>query len=99
VGLFGIDDQPGMLNLLTPDVVAAAATEIQRGIRISRDWPRDKRSFPTNGRKVFEHWNEHHPSVPMNDDDQIKSTWVRGASIVRGVRLRISLQGHSTILS
>ncbi|KAJ5628634.1 hypothetical protein N7490_010862 [Penicillium lividum] len=68
-GLFGPDDQLGMLNLLTPDVVAAAAKEIQKGIRISLDWPLDKPSFPTDERRVFEHRIVHHPSVPMNDDE------------------------------
>ncbi|KAJ5287224.1 hypothetical protein N7478_002910 [Penicillium angulare] len=68
-GLFGADDQLGMLNLLTPDVVAAAATEIKQGIRISLDYPLDKPSFPTNDRKIFQHRIVHHPSVPMNDDE------------------------------
>lgn len=68
-GLFGKDDQLGMLNLLTPEVVASAAAEIKHGIRISLDWPMDKPGFPTGGRKRFHHRVIHHPEIPMNDDE------------------------------
>lgn len=68
-GLFGQDDQLGMLNLLTPEVVAAAAAEIKHGIRISLDWPLNKPGIPTDGRKLFHHRIIHHPDIPMNDDE------------------------------
>lgn len=73
-GLWGKDDQLGMLNLLTPEVVAASAREIQQGIRISLDWPLDKPAFPTDGRKRFEHRIIYHPDVPMNDDEVYMNT-------------------------
>ncbi|KAJ5682797.1 hypothetical protein N7462_005962 [Penicillium macrosclerotiorum] len=73
-GLWGRDDQLGMLNLLTPEVVAASAREIQRGIRISLDWPFDKPMFPTDGRKRFEHRIIPHADVPMNDDEVYLNT-------------------------
>lgn len=73
-GLFGEDDQLGMLNLLTPEVVASAALEIKNGIRISLDMPFDKPSFPTEGRKKFEHRILHFPDVPMNDDEVYMNT-------------------------
>ena len=68
-GLFGTDDQLGMLNLITPETITAAATEIKQGIRVSLDYPLDKPSFPPDGRKRFQHRIVHHPSVPMNDDE------------------------------
>ncbi|KAJ5921254.1 hypothetical protein N7466_009580 [Penicillium verhagenii] len=79
-GLFGANDQLGMLNHLTPEVVAAAATEIQTGIRVSLDWPLDRPSCPTDERRVFEHRIVHYADVPMNDDEvhmntQSSSQW------------------------
>jgi hypothetical protein len=71
-GLFGEDDELGMLNLLTPEVVKAAATEIQSGTRFALDWPLNKPSFPTGGRSQFGHQIEHHDGsdglTVMNDD-------------------------------
>ena len=52
---FGNNDQLGTLNLLTPDVVAAAAREIVSGVRVSLDWPLDKPSYPSYGRQPFKH--------------------------------------------
>jgi hypothetical protein len=57
-----------MLNLLTPEVVAHAATEIKEGLRISLDWPLDKPSFPTFGRQQFEHKILNKAPMVMNDD-------------------------------
>jgi hypothetical protein len=68
-GLFGPNDQLGMLNLLTPEVIASAAKEIQQGLRVSLDWPLDKPSYPTFTRKQFEHRIIHEEKTPMNDDE------------------------------
>ncbi|KAK1037961.1 hypothetical protein LTS16_012413 [Friedmanniomyces endolithicus] len=38
---YGKDDQLGTLNRLTDDIVKAASSEIQTGIRIGLDWPLD----------------------------------------------------------
>ncbi|KAL2209216.1 hypothetical protein CC79DRAFT_1341532 [Sarocladium strictum] len=67
-GLWGPDNELGMLNLLTPEVVAHAATEIKEGLRISLDWPLDKPSFPTFGRQQFEHKILNKAPMVMNDD-------------------------------
>lgn len=67
-GLWGPDNELGMLNHLTPAVVAYAATEIKEGIRISLDWPLDKPSFPTFGRQQFEHKIINKAPMVMNDD-------------------------------
>ncbi|KAM5344380.1 hypothetical protein ACJ41O_012917 [Fusarium nematophilum] len=67
-GLWGPDDQLGMLNLLTPETVAAASAEIKEGIRISLDWPLDKPSHPTFARQRFEHRILNKTPMIMNDD-------------------------------
>lgn len=54
-GRFGAADQLGMLNLLTPRVVAAAAKEIVSGVRISLDWPLNKPSLSCYGRDPYVH--------------------------------------------
>lgn len=68
-GLFGPNDELGMLNLITPETVKAAATsEIRCGIRVSLDWPLDKPKVPTFGRQIFQHQILPSQSVTMNDD-------------------------------
>ena len=69
-GLFGTNDELGMLNLLTPDVVAAAARDIKSGVRISLDWLLDKPLYPTYGRAPFQHKisRRGESGRPVNDD-------------------------------
>ncbi|SCN87937.1 uncharacterized protein FFFS_03170 [Fusarium fujikuroi] len=67
-GLWGPDDQLGRLNLLTPETVRAAASEIREGIRISLDWPLDKLSHPPFGRQALEHRILNKAPMTMNDD-------------------------------
>ncbi|KAJ5769832.1 uncharacterized protein N7511_001883 [Penicillium nucicola] len=52
-GRFGKDDQLGTLNLLTPQRVVKAATEIRTGVRISLDWPLSMPSHPSFNRDPF----------------------------------------------
>jgi hypothetical protein len=54
-GRFGLDDQLGMLNLLTPSVVSRAAEEIKTGIRVSLDWPLTMPKYPIFGRPQVKH--------------------------------------------
>lgn len=54
-GRFGPNDQLGMLNLLTPEVVTEAAKEIRTGVRVSLDWPLDKPYAPSFGRQRLSH--------------------------------------------
>jgi len=51
----GKRDQLGTLNFLTKEVVREAATEIQTGFRLSLDLPLDLPTYPSFGRKSFEH--------------------------------------------
>lgn len=67
-GRFGENDQLGMLNLLTPPVVAAAAQEIRSGVRISLDWGFDKPSYPSYGRDRFKHEIRQRGDRVVNDD-------------------------------
>ena len=69
-GLFGPEDELGMLNLLTPDVVAAAAREIQSGVRISLDLSLDQPPFPSFDRAPFKHEIRRRGADgrPVNDD-------------------------------
>ena len=81
-GRFGSADQLGMLNLLTPTVVAAAAKEIVSGVRISLDWPLDRPVYPCFGRDQFKHEIRQRGASNrvVNDDiltfnTQISSQW------------------------
>lgn len=67
-GLFGEKDQMGMLNLLTPETVKAAAKEIQEGLRISLDWDLNKPTHPFFGRQVFYHHIHSKAPRTVNDD-------------------------------
>ncbi len=67
-GLFGANDQLGMLNLLTPATVAAAAQEIREGVRVNLAYPLDKPSAPTFERQTFQHEVLNRAPMIMNDD-------------------------------
>jgi hypothetical protein len=54
-GLYGMDDELGTLNLLTPDVVAEAAREVQTGVRIGLDLPINYIAEPSHGRQKLTH--------------------------------------------
>ncbi|KAH8882034.1 hypothetical protein GQ53DRAFT_798986 [Thozetella sp. PMI_491] len=74
-GLFGENDQLGRLNLLTPEVVkAAATTEIQTGTRVSLDWELGKPSAPLFGRRPFHHAIVNKAPKAENDDELYLNT-------------------------
>jgi hypothetical protein len=79
-GRFGRSDQLGMLNLLTPNTILAAAKEIRTGARISLDWPLNKPSHPSFGRNPFKQEIRHKSPRIINDDilefnTQCSSQW------------------------
>lgn len=79
-GLFGNNDQLGMLNLITPETTSEAAKEIVEGIRISTDLPLDKFSTPAFGRQPFQQKIHHQVPRTVNDDiltfnTQASSQW------------------------
>ncbi|CAG9989289.1 unnamed protein product [Clonostachys byssicola] len=79
-GLWGPDDQLGMLNLLTPEVTAAAAREIVDGGRVSVNLPLGHLTPPCFGRAPLEHkiWQKT-PRIVFDDslsiNTQSSSQW------------------------
>jgi hypothetical protein len=67
-GLFGTNDQLGMLNRLTPENTLAATKEIVHGIRISTDLALDKPSAPCFNRVPFHQKIHHKAPRTVNDD-------------------------------
>ncbi|KAK5995470.1 hypothetical protein PT974_03878 [Cladobotryum mycophilum] len=67
-GLFGEDDQLGMLNLLTPETTINAAREIIDGTRVSTDLPIGRVSKPFWGRPALHHTIKKWEPVTINDD-------------------------------
>lgn len=53
--IWGPDDQLGTLNLLTEEVVAAAAKEIKSGKSFGLDWPLNLSHVPKNFRERLKH--------------------------------------------
>ncbi|KAH8659767.1 putative cyclase-domain-containing protein [Xylariales sp. PMI_506] len=79
-GRFGDKDELGMLNLLTPEVVAEAAKEIKTGVRVSLDWPMNMPSYPSFNRNPFKQDLIHRTPNCINDDiltfnTQCSSQW------------------------
>ena len=77
-GLYGPNDQLGMLNQLTPERVKAAAQEIQEGVRISTDLHLDALVKPFFGRVPVTH--NIHKKVHTNDctvqfNTQVSTQW------------------------
>ncbi|KAK4893792.1 hypothetical protein LTR27_007817 [Elasticomyces elasticus] len=68
-GLYGKDDELGTLNRLTDDIVKAASSEIQTGVRIGLDWPLDaQKDLPFFGRQAFHKEVYQKPPRIVNDD-------------------------------
>lgn len=68
-GLFGPNNDLGMLNLLTPETVRQAATEeIRDGVRFSLDLPLDRLKYPSFGRNPFQHQLVNKAPRIVNDD-------------------------------
>lgn len=79
-GLFGKLDELGMLNLLTSETTAAAAKEIESGLRVSIDWPLDRMTPPCFARAAFQQSIKNKAPRSVNDDSlafntQISSQW------------------------
>ncbi|KIX00108.1 uncharacterized protein Z518_10245 [Rhinocladiella mackenziei CBS 650.93] len=79
-GLFGDGNELGMLNLLTPAVVAQAGKEIRDGVRISLDWDLNQPEIPNFNRQPFRSEMIHKHPRSVNDDiltfnTQCSSQW------------------------
>lgn len=75
-GLFGKDDECGMLNRLTPEVVNKASHEIKDGTRIPTDLPLDFMSKPCFGRAPFQQKIKNKAPRSVNDDTLIFNTQI-----------------------
>ncbi|KAJ5125142.1 hypothetical protein N7526_007319 [Penicillium atrosanguineum] len=73
-GLFGDQDEIGMLNRLTPENTTAAAREIVEGVRVSTDWNLNSMATPCFGRSAFEHTVKNKAPRPVNDDVLVFNT-------------------------
>lgn len=67
-GLFGKEDQLGRLNLITPETVKHAVSEIQEGTRVSLDWQFDRPSYPAFGRQRFQQKLINYAPRSINDE-------------------------------
>ncbi|KAE8150190.1 hypothetical protein BDV25DRAFT_115382 [Aspergillus avenaceus] len=80
-GLFGPNNELGMLNLLTPETVRQAASEeIRTGIRFSLDLPLNRLQFPSFGRNAFAQELVNKAPRVVNDDiltfnTQVATQW------------------------
>lgn len=67
-GLFGDDDQCGMLNLLTSDNTVHASKEIMDGTRVSTDWTLTDMTPPSFGRPSLKHKINYLAPLIVNDE-------------------------------
>ncbi|KIX05615.1 uncharacterized protein Z518_03587 [Rhinocladiella mackenziei CBS 650.93] len=98
-GLFGSQDELGMLNLLTERVVAEAAQEIKDGKRFHLDWSMDMPSSPAFGRQQFQHHLLHSDEPTFMNDDTLtfntqSSTQWDGFRHYAYQRSRLFYNGH-----
>jgi hypothetical protein len=68
-GLFGPDDNVGMMNLQTPERVASAATLVRRGAVFSLNWEQDKPNPPLFNRGLLKHVVKRGIPVGHHSDD------------------------------
>ena len=93
-GLYGKGDELGTLNLLTPDVVAEAAKEIQSGVRVGLDLALNFLKRPSHNRQALKHNIIRYPRP--NHDDHVDfntqvSEIVRQLDITTQAKLKRSL--------
>jgi len=75
-GLYGMDDEKGTLNLLTPEVVAEAAKEVKTGVRIGLDLPVNYIAEPSHGRRKLTHKVIRFPNLAIHDDEVVLNTQI-----------------------
>ena len=80
-GVFGANDQVGTLNLLTPDVVRAAAALVQRGVVFPLNWRLDLPDPPILGRnRLHRTVVELDPRPNPGTDDLFDSFYTQASS-------------------
>ena len=83
-GVFGADDQLGTINLLTPERVQAAASEIQRGQLFNLSLPLNLPQPPFSPRETYRH---HVFEIDRNtQDDYLDNFYLQSSSQWDGLR-------------
>ena len=79
-GLFGADDNVGMFNLQTPDVVIAAAKLVRKGAVFAMNWEQEKPNPPLFGRGKFRHTVFREIPVGHHGDDCLDNFFTQASS-------------------
>ena len=79
-GLFGDDDNVGMFNLQTPEVVAAAARLVRKGAVFAMNWEQEKPNPPLFGRGRFRHTVFREIPIGHHGDDVLDNFFTQASS-------------------
>ena len=79
-GLFGPDDNVGMFNLQTPEIVVAAAKLVRKGAVFAMNWEQEKPNPPLFGRGKFRHTVFREIPVGHHGDDCLDNFFTQASS-------------------
>jgi kynurenine formamidase len=79
-GLFGANDNVGMFNLQTPEVVVAAAKLVRKGAVFAMNWEQEKPNPPLFGRGKFRHTVFREIPVGHHGDDCLDNFFTQASS-------------------
>ena len=79
-GLFGPNDNVGMFNLQTPDVVVAAARLVRKGAVFAMNWEQEKPNPPLFSRGRFRHTVFRESPVGHHGDDVLDNFFTQASS-------------------
>jgi hypothetical protein len=79
-GLFGPDDNVGMFNLQTPEVVVAAARLVRKGAVFAMNWEQEKPNPPLFGRGKFRHTVFRDIPIGHHGDDCLDNFFTQASS-------------------
>ena len=79
-GLFGDDDDVGMLNLQTAERVAAAAKLVKKGVVFAMNWEQEKPSPPLYSRGALRHTVLRNIPIGNHGDDVLDNFYTQASS-------------------
>ncbi len=79
-GLFGANDNVGMFNLQTPEVVVAAAQLVRKGAVFAMNWEQEQPNPPLFGRGKFRHTVFREIPVGHHGDDCLDNFFTQASS-------------------
>jgi kynurenine formamidase len=79
-GLFGPNDNVGMFNLQTPDVVVSAARLVRKGAVFAMNWEQEKPNPPLFGRGRFRHTVFRESPIGHHGDDCLDNFFTQASS-------------------